>query len=135
MKPVKPGKPGNIDCSQSPFKPGECKCGIPNCPGHPIINDKIIVSGHPLQQAARKEDGIVKVNSKGAAKPDSPVFKRGYTVNMWGGKPAPDASVAECKCGVPNCQGHQPDADGMIHITNHPSGKHFVLNMRKRIAN
>lgn len=28
-----------------------CKCGIPNCPGHEIKDGKIVVKGHP--KAAR----------------------------------------------------------------------------------
>ena len=43
---------------------------------------------------------MAKVNSKGAAKPDKPEFKEGYTVKKSGARPSPDESVAECKCGV-----------------------------------
>ena len=49
MKPVKPIKPGEIDYSQSPFKPGECKCGISDCRGHQVDeNGRAIVENHPL---------------------------------------------------------------------------------------
>ena len=39
-----------------------------------------------------------------------------------------------CECGFPNCQGHEPDADGKVHIPNHPRG-HLVLDMSKWASN
>lgn len=32
----------------------DCKCGIPNCPGHEIKDGKIVVKGHPAAQKAAK---------------------------------------------------------------------------------
>jgi hypothetical protein len=77
---------------------------------------------------------MAKVNSKGAGKPDKPEFKEGYTVKKSGARPSPDESVAECKCGIPGCKGHEPDAEGKIHVF-HPNGKHYVLDMSKWAAN
>ena len=31
----------------SPWKPGECLCGIPNCAGHKVVDGKILLEGHP----------------------------------------------------------------------------------------
>jgi len=32
----------------SPWQPGECKCGIPDCAGHEVMEDgKIYFIGHP----------------------------------------------------------------------------------------
>lgn len=54
MKPVKPIKHGDIDYRQSPFKPGECMCGIPDCPGHQVDeNGRVIVENHPLTKSYR----------------------------------------------------------------------------------
>lgn len=33
---------------ESPFKPGECLCGIPNCAGHERVDGKITFKGHPV---------------------------------------------------------------------------------------
>jgi hypothetical protein len=38
----------------------------------------------------------------------------------------------ECKCGVPNCAGHELGEDGKVHIPDHPDG-HLVLDMSKHI--
>jgi hypothetical protein len=38
----------------------------------------------------------------------------------------------ECKCGVPNCAGHELEEDGKVHIRNHPDG-HLVFDMSKHI--
>jgi hypothetical protein len=74
---------------------------------------------------------MAKVNSKGAAMHDDPIFKQGYTVNIGGGRPkekspnlstegpSPDATEAECKCGIPNCHGH-PIINGKIQVVGHP---------------
>lgn len=54
MKAVKPITAGDIDYSQSPFKPGECKCGIHDCRGHLADeNGHIIVENHPLAKNYR----------------------------------------------------------------------------------
>lgn len=34
--------------SESPFKVGECKCGVPNCPGHQVVDGKVDIPDHPL---------------------------------------------------------------------------------------
>lgn len=39
----------------------------------------------------------------------------------------------ECKCGVPNCAGHEVGEDGKVHIPDHPQG-HLVLDMSKHIT-
>ena len=43
----------------SPWQPGECLCGIPNCVGHRVVNGKILVKGHPalgdFEAIVRKE--------------------------------------------------------------------------------
>lgn len=33
---------------ESPFKAGECLCGVPNCAGHQMIDGKIDIPNHPL---------------------------------------------------------------------------------------
>jgi hypothetical protein len=35
------------DDNTSPFKPGDCLCGIANCAGHEEIDGKILFKGHP----------------------------------------------------------------------------------------
>lgn len=32
----------------SPWAPGECLCGIPNCAGHQAVNGEIHMPSHPL---------------------------------------------------------------------------------------
>jgi len=49
-------------------------------------------------------------------------------------KPGRPDDFGDCQCGIPGCKGHEPDADGKIHI-HHPNGKHYVLNMSKHLAN
>jgi hypothetical protein len=48
-----------------------------------------------------------------------------------GSKVDPDAP---CNCGIPGCKGHEPDAEGKVHIF-HPNGKHYVLDMSRHTAN
>jgi len=31
----------------SPWKPGECLCGVPNCAGHEVVDGKILIIGRP----------------------------------------------------------------------------------------
>ena len=45
-------------------------------------------------------------------------------------KTTPTNSEEGCKCGVPGCQGHEPDAKGFVHIENHPDGP-MKLDMSK----
>jgi hypothetical protein len=35
-----------------------------------------------------------------------------------------------CKCGAPGCHGHKVEADGMLHIRNHPGG-HIIIDPTK----
>ena len=32
----------------SPFKPGDCLCGVPDCAGHEAVGDYIFIENHPL---------------------------------------------------------------------------------------
>ena len=41
-----PNKPQ--DDNVSPWAPGECLCGIPNCAGHQAKNGEIHMPNHPL---------------------------------------------------------------------------------------
>jgi hypothetical protein len=34
--------------SESPFKAGECLCGVPKCNGHEMIDGKSEIPNHPL---------------------------------------------------------------------------------------
>lgn len=34
--------------NKSPFKEGECLCGVPDCPGHEVVEGKISIPHHPL---------------------------------------------------------------------------------------
>lgn len=36
------------DDAVSPWAPGECLCGIPNCAGHQAVNGEIHMPNHPL---------------------------------------------------------------------------------------
>lgn len=36
------------ETNESPFKAGDCLCGIPNCAGHEEVDGKISFKGHPL---------------------------------------------------------------------------------------
>lgn len=36
------------DDNVSPWAPGECLCGIPNCAGHQAANGEIHMPDHPL---------------------------------------------------------------------------------------
>lgn len=43
----------------------ECKCGIPNCPGHHrIVNGKVQVNGHPLRASVTPRPELMKMYSK-----------------------------------------------------------------------
>jgi hypothetical protein len=35
--------------------------------------------------------------------------------------------AGSCKCGVPNCPGHETRPDGRVHIPGHPKG-HVVIS-------
>ena len=39
-----------------------------------------------------------------------------------------------CKCGVPNCPGHEIGPDGTVHIPGHPK-RHLVVSLPKRLIN
>jgi hypothetical protein len=38
----------NAGANESPFKEGECLCGIPNCKGHEVIDGKLTIKDHPV---------------------------------------------------------------------------------------
>ena len=46
--PAKSTKVKKTSADESPLKPGDCLCGIPNCPGHEIINGDVTVRNHPV---------------------------------------------------------------------------------------
>jgi hypothetical protein len=40
--------PAPEDNDGSPWAPGECLCGIPNCAGHQAVKGEIHMPNHPL---------------------------------------------------------------------------------------
>jgi hypothetical protein len=54
-------KPGAQEAKQDePW----CKCGIPNCQGHDVINGKIRVNGHPLAKTVTPRPELMKLYAK-----------------------------------------------------------------------